>query len=85
MDRETERPGTLTIHELQQSEVIKRRYYPMYRNTHNDKLEAKLKPQEHHEPVTHEIDRSQIMIKGTISKNHIPESLLDAITSMGVC
>jgi len=84
-ERDTEEVDTVAIHEFQQSDVIKRRYYPMYRNTHNDKIEAKLKPQECHEPITHRINVSQIMIRGTIDKNHIPGSLLDAITSIGVC
>jgi len=62
---QTIQDGKVTIVEHQQGNTLRRRFTPLYRNTTNNKLEPKLKPQPHHTPVLHaNIHVEQVLIVG---------------------
>ena len=82
---QTIQDGKVTIVEHQQGNTLRRRFTPLYRNTTNNKLEPKLKPQPHHTPVLHaNIHVEQVLVCGDLVNLYVPQTLLDSLRSVGV-
>ena len=75
---------TVTVHEYRQAPNIQSRFTPLYTNTSNQRLEAKLKPQSCHIPVMHTVNRMKLVTSGSISNYHVDSRLFDTLRSLGV-
>ena len=74
-----------TVHEYRQAPVDKTRFTPLYTNSQNGRLEAKLKPQTVHTPVIHDITLQHAITSGKISTSyHIDETLQHSLRSLGI-
>lgn len=76
--------NTVTVHEYRQAPKMQRRFTPLYTNTQNRRLEAKLKPQTCHVPVMHTVQRRTLELSGSISNYQIDSHMFDTLRSRGV-
>ena len=82
---QTIQDGKATVMEHQQGNTLRRKFTPLYRNTTNNKLEPKLKPQPHHTPVLHaNIHVEHVLVCGDLVNLYVPQTLLDSLRSVGV-
>ena len=76
--------GQITIHEHRQAAQIKSRFTPLYLNSTNGRYEGKVKPQDEHSPVTHDVTPHNIIVAGSINAYHVEQHMFDTLRTLGV-